>query len=86
MSWNGYFSFTPNFKKYRIKISPKNVEEETDDNKYIQIILLYPENIGSNMKKNRFEKEQKNVKENVCFITCFETKKTGMFAELLIAL
>ena len=36
-------------------------------------------NTGANMKKNCFKKVQKCLKENICFITCYETKKTAMF-------
>ena len=31
------------------------------------------------MKKNCFKNVQKCLKENTCFITCYETKKTAMF-------
>ena len=31
------------------------------------------------MKKNCFKKVQKCLKENVHFMTCYETKKTAMF-------
>ena len=31
------------------------------------------------MKKNCFKKVQKCLQENVCFITCYEIKKTAMF-------
>ena len=32
------------------------------------------------MKKSCFKKVQKCLKENFCFITCYETKKTAMFS------
>ena len=79
MSWNGYLSFTRNSIIKRLKASPKQVEKEKDDRKIIWISLPYLGNIGDNLKKDCFKKVQKCLKENVCFITCYETKKTTMF-------
>ena len=50
-----------------------------DDRKTIWIRLPYLGNIGDNMKKNCLRKVKKCLKENVHFITCYETKKTAMF-------
>ena len=56
----------------------KKFEKEKDDRKIIWIRLPYLDNIDDNMK-NCLKKVQKCLKENVCFITCYETKKTAMF-------
>ena len=79
MSWNGYPSFTCNSIIKRLKASPKKVEKEKDDWTIIWIRLQYLGNIGDYMKKNCFKKVKKCLKENVRFITCYETKKTAMF-------
>ena len=63
----------------RLKISPKKIEKEKDDKKIMWIRLRYLGNIGDSMKKNYFKKKQKCLKENVRFITCYETKKIAMF-------
>lgn len=86
ISWNAYFSFTSNFIIKWVKTSPKKLEKETDDRKTIRVSLPYLKNVGNNMKKKCFKKCKKCIKENVCFITCFEKKKTAMFAQLRIAL
>ena len=67
------------------KATPKKVENEKDDSKIIWIRLPYLGNIGDSLKKNCFRKVQKCLKENVRFITCYETKKTAMFVQLRIA-
>ena len=79
MSWNGYSSFTRNSIIKRLKTRPKKVEKEKYDRKVIWIRLPYLGNIGNNMRKNCFKKVQKCLKENVPFITCYETKKTAIF-------
>ena len=82
MSWNGYPSFTRNSIIKRLKTSPKKIEKVKDDRKIIWIRLPYLGTIGDNMKKNCFKKMQKCLKENVCFIICYETKKTTMFCSV----
>ena len=78
MSWNDYPSFTRNSIIKRLRTPPKKVEKENDVREITWIRLPYFGNIGDNRKKNCFKKVQKCLKENFCFITCYETKKTGM--------
>ena len=79
VSWNGYPSFTHNSIIKRLKTSRKKVKKEKDDRKIKWIRLPYLGNTGKNKKKNCFKKVEKYLKENVRFITCYETKKSGMF-------
>ena len=71
-------SFTRNSFIKQLKTSPKKVEKEKDDRKNIWMRLPYLGNIGDSLK-NCFKKVQKCLQENVCFITCYEIKKTAVF-------
>ena len=79
MSWNGYPFFTSNFIIKQLKTSPKNFGKEKDDRKIVWIRLPYLGNIGDRLKKNCYKKVQKCLKVNVCFITCYETKRAALF-------
>ena len=79
ISWNGYPSFKHNSIRKQLKTFPKKVEKEIDDRKIIWIRLPYLGDIGNSMKKSCYKKVQKCLKENVCFITCYETQKIAIF-------
>ena len=82
LSWNGHPFFTRNSIIKRLKTYPKKIEKEKNDRKIIWIRLPYLSNIGDSMKKNCFKKIQIFLKENFCFITYYETKKTAMFCSV----
>ena len=55
------------------------MKKKKDDRKIIWIRLPYLGNIGDSLKKHCLKEVQKCLKENVRFITSYETKKTAMF-------
>ena len=84
MFWNGYPSFTRNSIIKQLKTFPKKVEKEKDDKKIRCIRLPYLGNTGDSIKKNWFKKVPKCLKENDCFITCYEKENSNVFFQLRI--
>ena len=83
MSWNGYPSYTRNVivsklnKSYSSEQISTSVQE--DERNKIWIKLPYLGNMANNIKERCFRKIKRCLKEDVRFVTCYNTKKSAMF-------